>query len=176
MPPFTIMKKIFFVILFLFNVSFSQVLLDVPFVKQKDEFCGPASLSSVFNFYGLETSQEEIGKEVYNPKLKGALITDLENFAKSKGFKTILKKSNLDEIKTFIDERKPVIALIDLGFWVVSKPHYVVIIGYNEKGFLVHSGYEEKVFIPYQEFERKWEKLGKTILVVYRWERVFLQF
>lgn len=170
------MKKIFFVILFLFNVSYGQVLLDVPFVKQKDEFCGPASLSSVFKFYGIDIPQEDIGKEVYNPKLKGALITDLEDFAKSKGFKTVLKKSNINEIKVFIDEKKPVIALIDLGFWIISQPHYVVIVGYNDKGFFVHSGYEEKVFIPYEDFEKKWNKLGKTILVIYKWERVLLQF
>lgn len=140
----------------------------VPFVKQKTDFCGPASLSSVFGFYGLNISQEEIGKYVYSDKLKGALITDLENFAKERGFKTILKRSSIEEIKHFIDLNQPVIALMDLGFWVISKPHYIVIFGYNEKGFIAHTGYEPEKIIEYREFEERWEKLGKVILVIYR--------
>ena len=52
-----------------------------------DQFCGPASLSSVLGFYGISLSQEAIADKVYIPKLKGALITDLENYVKSLGLK-----------------------------------------------------------------------------------------
>ncbi|WP_297887369.1 C39 family peptidase [Sulfurihydrogenibium sp.] len=162
------MKKIILFIFIFLDFSFASNILSVPFVKQKDEYCGPASLSSIFQFYGEKTDQEDIAKFIYNPKLKGALITDLENFAKEKGFYTILKTSDITEIKSFIDEKKPVIALIDLGFWLISKPHYIVIIGYNEKGFIVNTGYKEKEFISYEDFKQKWEKLGKVILVVYK--------
>ena len=143
-------------------------VLDVPFVKQRSKFCGPAALSSVFRYYGLEISQDEVGKKVYIPKLKGALISDLENFAKSKGFKTVSGQGDANKIKSFIDQGIPVIVLVDLGFWIISKPHYLVIVGYNEKGFIVHTGYEKNKLIPYKEFEKIWKKSGKVFLSVYR--------
>jgi ABC-type bacteriocin/lantibiotic exporters, contain an N-terminal double-glycine peptidase domain len=162
------LKKNLFFSFLLLSLSYGGEVLNVPFEKQKSEFCGPASLSSVIRYYGQDISQEEIAKSVYLRNLKGALITDLENFAKEKGFKTILKKSEIDEIKKFIDERKPVIALLDYGYLFVTKPHYVVIIGYNNNGFIINDGYEKKKNISYGEFLGKWKKLGKVILVVYQ--------
>jgi ABC-type bacteriocin/lantibiotic exporter with double-glycine peptidase domain len=161
------MKKFLLFALIIFKLSFATTL-DVPFVKQRTDFCGPASLSSVMAYFGDKVDQDEIASFVYNPKLKGALITDLQNFAKERGFQTILKSSNIEEIKSFIDQKKPVIALIDLGFWVISKPHYVVIVGYNQDGFLLNTGYKEKEFMSYRDFQEKWEKMGKVILVVYK--------
>ena len=143
-------------------------IIEVPFVKQHSQFCGPAALSSVFRYYGLEISQEEIGKKVYTPKLKGALISDLENFARSKGFKTISGQGNINKIKSFIDQGIPVIVLVDLGFWIISKPHYLVVVGYNKKGFTAHTGYEKNKLIPYEEFEKIWKKSGNVFLSVYR--------
>lgn len=162
------MKKTLILSLLIFKISFGGQVLDVPFVKQKEELCGPAALSSVFLFYGEDIPPEEIAKEVYTKQLKGALITDMENYARKKGFKTILKSSSIKEIKELIDEGKPVIALIDLGFWSISVPHYIVVLGYNQDGIITHTGFEEKKLIPYREFEKKWQKLGKTLLVVYK--------
>lgn len=163
------MKKFLLFTLIVFKLSFATTL-DVPFVKQRTDFCGPASLSSVMAYFGDKVDQDEIASSVYNPKLKGALITDLQNFAKERGFQTILKSSNIEEIKSFIDQKKPVIALIDLGFWVISKPHYVVIVGYNQDGFFLNTGYKEKEFMSYRDLQEKWEKMGKVILVVYKWK------
>lgn len=162
------MKKGIILIVLLFTFSWGTQIEGVPFVKQKTDFCGPASMSSVFAFYDLNIPQEEIGNVVYNEKLKGALITDLEDFAKKQGFKTVLKSSDMDEIKNFLDEKKPVIALVDLGFWVISKPHYIVIFGYNDEGFIAHTGYEASKLIKYGEFEKIWKRLGNTILLIYR--------
>lgn len=158
---------VFLMFIFSFIVK-AQETLNVPFVKQNSEFCGPAALSSVFQYYGLNITQDEIGKEVYIENLKGALITDLENYARKSGFKTDLKKSNIEEIKKYIDEKKPVIALIDMGFLFLSKPHYIVIVGYNENGFFVNDGYQPNKYYSYKEFSKMWEKMGNIILVVYR--------
>lgn len=143
-------------------------ILDVPFVKQHSQFCGPAALTSVFMYYGVQITQEEIGEKVYTPKLKGALISDLENYAKSKGFRTISGQGDVERIKSFINNNIPVIVLVDLGFWIISKPHYMVVVGYNEKGFTVHTGYEKNKLITYKEFEKIWKKSGNVFLSVYR--------
>ncbi|WP_456393033.1 C39 family peptidase [Persephonella sp.] len=155
------------VFFFIFSGVFAQVL-EVPFVKQQSEFCGPAALSSVLRYYNLDISQEEIAKKVYIPKLKGALLSDLENYARSLGFKTISGQGSINKIKEFIDSKKPVIVLVDYGLLFISSPHYLVVVGYNKNGFIVHDGYRAFEEIPYRKFRKLWKKLGNVYLVVYR--------
>ncbi len=156
-----------FLFLLLFPLLLYSKSLDVPFVKQRDQFCGPASLSSVLYYYGVELSQEDIGKEVYNPKLKGALITDLENYARKKGFRSETKVLNPEEIKSYIDQGIPPILLVDLGRLWLSVPHYVVVVGYDGDVFYLHTGYEEKKPIKARELDRIWSKMGRVALIIY---------
>lgn len=154
-------------ILLLFPFLLYSKTLDVPFVKQKDNFCGPASLSSVLNFYGIHVSQEAIGEVVYNPRLKGALITDLENYVKSLGLKAEAKQGKLEDLKAFIDKGIPPIILVDLGRFVASVPHYMVVIGYEGDNFFLHTGYEKAKSIRAKQLDSIWSKMGRVMLIVY---------
>lgn len=140
----------------------------VPFVRQESRWCGPASLASVLSYYGAVIDQGTIAREVHTEKLGGALITDLENYARSQGFETRLGQGTQGDIEAALKERRPVIALVDLGFWVVSRPHYLVITGFDETGFRVHTGYEAGKLIPYEEFHRIWNRKGSVYLLVWR--------
>jgi ABC-type bacteriocin/lantibiotic exporter with double-glycine peptidase domain len=140
----------------------------VPFVKQESFFCGPASLASVFTYYGLALDQGTIAKSVYTEKLDGALITDLQNYAQGQGLKTRLGQGTMDDLRSFVTEKKPVIVLVDLGFWVFSKPHYLVVTGYNDRGFIAHTGYQASKLFGYAEFEKIWKKKGCVYLLVWR--------
>jgi ABC-type bacteriocin/lantibiotic exporter with double-glycine peptidase domain len=146
----------------------SYEIAGVPFVKQESLFCGPASLASVFAYYGIVQDQGTIAQSVYTEKLGGALITDLQNFAQAKGFQTRLEQGSTDEIRAFLKENRPVIVLVDLGFWVFSKPHYLVVTGYNDRGFIAHTGYQASKLFDYGEFERIWKKKGSVYLLVWR--------
>lgn len=140
----------------------------VPFIRQDTNFCGPAALASVMSYYGEMVDQQTIGEATYDPKLKGCLLSDLENFARSKGFETTADRGTVDQIKDFLHQEKPVIVLVDLGWWFVSRPHYLVIIGYSKEGFIAHSGYEASQLYEYEKFKGLWEKIGSTYLMVYR--------
>ena len=140
----------------------------VPFVRQESHFCGPASLASVFAYYGLAMDQDTIAKTVYVEKLKGALITDLENYASSQGFQSRLGQGTMEDIKASLKEKRPVIVLVDLGFWVFTRPHYLVVTGFNEKGFIAHTGYEALKPFTYDEFEKVWKKEGSVYLLIWR--------
>ncbi len=141
--------------------------LNVPFVKQKSDFCGPASLSAVFGYYGKDVDQEEIAKVVYSPKLKGALITDLQKYAESLGFKTSLIQGSTIDIKKYIDRNIPVIILVDFGKFFVSIPHYMVVTGYDEDYFVVHTGYEANRKIREEKLDTMWSKMGRVMLIIY---------
>jgi ABC-type bacteriocin/lantibiotic exporter with double-glycine peptidase domain len=138
----------------------------VPFVRQASNFCGPASLASVMSYYGTPESQETIAASVYCQGLRGSLITDLENYARLKGFKTQLAQGSLDDIKKSLDDKKPVIVLVDMGFWVVSRPHYLVVTGYGDDGVIAHTGFESSQHFSYEEFTRIWKKRGSVYLIV----------
>lgn len=151
-----------------FGAGPSCVIHDVPFVMQDSQYCGPASLSSVLSYYGDCLDQKTIGKAVYSPKLQGALITDLEDYGRKRGFETKIGRGRVADLKEFLAEGKPVIVLVDLGFWVVSKSHYLVVYGYNEQGFLAHNGFKASQLYLYKEFEKIWGKAGRSYLLVYR--------
>jgi ABC-type bacteriocin/lantibiotic exporter with double-glycine peptidase domain len=142
----------------------------VPFVKQDSQFCGPASLASVMTFHGISEDQKTVGAAVYSEKLQGALITDLERYARQKGFETKSGRGTMEELKAEIDRKRPVIVLVDLGFWVVSKPHYLVVIGYDDEGFTAHDGYTPQNRYSYDRFGAIWGKMGNTYLLLYRVE------
>lgn len=146
----------------------AKVIENVPFVKQKDWFCGPAAMASVMRFYGRSISQEEIAKEVYTPKLKGALISDMEYYARNMGYKAETKNGDLNMLIYFINEGVPPIVLVDIGKWIVSQPHYYVVYGYNKSKntFLLNTGYESNQEISFSKLDKEWEKMNRLMLVV----------
>jgi ABC-type bacteriocin/lantibiotic exporter with double-glycine peptidase domain len=140
----------------------------VPFVKQDRQQCGPASLASVLSFYGVSVQANSVSEVTYDPRIGGSLITDLENFARRLGFRTESGQGTVEKVKGFINQKMPVIVLIDLGFWLASKPHYLVLFGYTEKGFIAHDGERASKIYDYSEFGKKWDKMGNTYLLIYR--------
>jgi ABC-type bacteriocin/lantibiotic exporter with double-glycine peptidase domain len=145
----------------------AEVIEGVPFFKQQRHQCGAAALATVFAYYKRFVPPDQISQEIYNKTLQGALLPDLENYAAGLGFETESGQGGLARIKESIRNRKPVIVLIDNGIWLARRPHYIVVFGFNEKGFIVHDGTEASVLLDHETFEKKWERLGNPYLIVY---------
>lgn len=131
----------------------------VPFIEQKDDFCGPASLAMVMNFYGVKVSQEEIAKEIYSPELKGSLSMDLVLYPIKKGFETEMYNGNLDDLKEKIRAMFPLIVSVkERGDR--DRTHYMVVWGYDDrsKSVFAHSGRKERVVMGYDEFLDMWNR------------------
>jgi len=186
-PRLTIMHCFYYIIAFCFLVNLisgcaqnqpsSQISSDndnvvivenVPFVKQKDKFCGPASLASVMQFYGKDIDQDEIAEVVYIPELNGALISDMENYAKDRGYKVESVNGNIEMLKSNLDENNPVILLVDKGKWKVSVPHYYVAYGYNDlnRTVIIHTGYKQNQKISYEKLDQEWERMNNLMLTI----------
>lgn len=161
------MKLLIFLILFFSASAQASGIEGVPFVKQESRFCGPASLASVMSYYGRQVDQRVIADAVYCEGLKGSLITDLESHARAKGFQTRLAQGSIEEIKGFTRDGKPVIVLVDMGFWLVSKPHYLVVTGIVEGGITAHTGHKASQTFSDEEFERIWKKKGSVYLLIH---------
>lgn len=141
---------------------------DVPFIKQKDNFCGPASMASVLQFYGVDIDQDEVAKEIYIPELNGALISDMENYARKNGYNVQSTNGSIEILKENVKQNTPVILLVDRGKWKVSVPHYYVAYGYNDdkETIIIHTGYKEGQEISYDNLEREWGKMNNLMLVI----------
>lgn len=146
----------------------AKIIRNVPFVRQKDKFCGPAALASVMNFYGQNISQDQVAKEIYSPELKGALISDMENFARKMGYNASTINGDENTLISLVDEGIPSIILVDLGIWVVSVPHYYVVYGYNEskETFIINTGFTSNKKIYYKDLDKEWEKMNRLMLIV----------
>jgi predicted double-glycine peptidase len=142
----------------------SEHLIDVPFHYQDIEYyCGPAALQMVFDYYGEAINQSEIadvartiGEPVYSTftdELRRA--AHFSNVSTSMGVEipeenitgyTLRKLGyaafeahdmNLTQLKSFIEQDKPLILLMWYSSYHVSI-HYRVATGYNETHVFLH--------------------------------------
>lgn len=140
----------------------------VPFFYQKDKRCGTAALASVLRYYGDPVSEEVIARDIFSPGLKGTLLSDLENFARRRGFYTRIYPGSLSDVKRHIERNEPVIILIDDGFSAYQRPHYLVAVGYSEKRrqVIVHTGTEAAALWSYGRLESAWARMNHLCLLI----------
>lgn len=136
----------------------ARLIEKVPFYPQEAYQCGPASLAGVLNYWGVNVSPAEIAAEIYTPKGGGTLDIDMAFYAEKKGLKANQYQGSLEDLKRNIDSKYPLIVLVDYGFWVYQKAHFMVVVGYDESVFIVNSGREQHKLIPINEFLNTWEK------------------
>lgn len=137
----------------------------VPFRAQEErDDCGPAALASLLASRGREMAVADIRQAVYSPVLGGTLWSDLENFARGEGFATRSGRGDPDLLRRLIDAGQPVLVPIQAGSWGVSRPHYLVVYGYDDDTLLVHAGTQGAVLIAAAEFLPRWEKMGRLYL------------
>jgi ABC-type bacteriocin/lantibiotic exporter with double-glycine peptidase domain len=142
-------------------------IVGVPFYRQEENSCGPAALASVASFWGQQVNAEQIKDRVYLPELRGTLPMDMERFLREAGFRTTSFAGTLDELKTRVRENVPIICLLDLGFSVYQKPHYVTVIGFDDTNEVViaHDGVNANTVIGYEKFMKEWARAGNWMLI-----------
>ncbi len=136
----------------------TRMIEGVPFFPQEDFQCGPASLAGVLNYYGLRITPAEIAAEVFSRSARGTLDMDMVFYAQRKGMKAEQYAGSFEDLQGSLDSRRPLIVLIDQGFWVYQSHHFMVVVGYDKGGIVVNSGREENKFISLDSFLKTWEK------------------
>jgi ABC-type bacteriocin/lantibiotic exporter with double-glycine peptidase domain len=141
---------------------------NVPFYKQSEDTCGPAALAGVLVYWGRSIDLNEITAAIYVPKLRGTLPMDMENYARKAGFDTSSSAGTLDDLKTFLRRDVPVICLLDLGFGIYQKPHYIIAIGFDDADAVLieHDGRRANSVMEYDTFIKAWKRAGYWMLVI----------
>jgi len=148
------------------------VLSNVPFFEQTEYQCGPAALASVINYWRGQTasvgyvSPEEIATAVYSHSARGTLGMDLLIYARRLGFNARSYSGSIDDIRNQIDKGVPLILLVDLGPSVYQINHFMVAVGYTDKGVIVHSGREHTVYMTVDRLKNIWQRTGFWTLLV----------
>ena len=107
-------------------------VLDVPKIKQLKNHCGPASLAMVFQYYGLNVTQEEVAEYWGNEYVSqaGVYYFTLVGCARHFGFSASAKEHfTLEEIIKTVDQGYPIIARVRVEGQIPK--HLCVIHGYE---------------------------------------------
>jgi ABC-type bacteriocin/lantibiotic exporter with double-glycine peptidase domain len=136
----------------------TRIVEGVPFYPQEEYQCGPASLAGVLNYYGVKATPADIAAEIFSRHARGTLDMDMVFYAQKKGLKAEQYSGSVEDLRRCIESRQPLIVLIDHGFWVYQKSHFMVVVGYDEKGVMVNSGKEEHQFLSGDSFSKTWER------------------
>ena len=136
----------------------TRIIEGVPFFPQEEFQCGPASLAGVLNYYGLRITPAEIAAEIFSRSARGTLDMDMVFYAQRRGMKAEQYAGSFEDLQSSVDSRRPLIVLIDQGFWVYQNNHFMVVVGYDKGGIVVNSGKEENKFISLDSFLKTWEK------------------
>ena len=170
------MKRIWFILSFTVLVlcacSTAQVqkganpvaIGDVPFFPQEDYQCGPASLAGVLHFWGSTAGVREIAGEIFSKSARGTLTMDMLLYAERKGYNALQYPGSLDDLESKIRAGYPMIVLVDYGFSVYRREHFMVVIGYDAEGLIVNSGKSEKLYVLNDDFLKTWKRTNNWTL------------
>lgn len=130
----------------------------VPYIMQKAEHCGPATLAMIFNFWGINITQDEIAQEIYSSELKGTLSIEMVLYAIQKGFEAEMYNGSLQDLKNRIKAGFPLI-VSHREDEENKRVHYLVVLGFNDnkKVVYIHSDVRENLSMDYQTFLKYWE-------------------
>lgn len=144
-----------------------MVRLDVPFVAQTHRTdCGPVALASVLAFHGRNVPLEEVTRNVFTPAMSRTLLPDMENYARRLGFPARSGRGDIAFLRNRINEGRPLILLLDMGGTLASQGHYVVVIGHDAGGFVLHAGTLENAYLPDADLLARWEAMRRLYLVL----------
>jgi ABC-type bacteriocin/lantibiotic exporter with double-glycine peptidase domain len=135
-----------------------RLIENVPFFTQSDFQCGPSSLAGVLNYYGKNISPSKIAERIFKEKVRGTLSIDLALFARDQGLVAEWYTGDMRDLRKNIDRNRPLIAMVDLGWGPVQKPHYLVVVGYGPKGVIVNSGAHQHKLVAWNRFQNQWNR------------------
>ena len=138
----------------------SDIKLDVPFIEQIDNYCGPASLAMVANYYGNPVTADEVAQLIYIPEKKGSLQIEMQAAARHLDLVAFTMNMDLAALRAEINAERPVIILQNLAFNIYPVWHYSVVTGRdpNNDYFLLHSGRHEFYRSAWTTLENTWRR------------------
>src|SRR4029453_19034270 len=87
----------------------SGLVLPVPFVPQKKDTCGAASLGMVLAFWDRPVPQGEIAEGLVEKERRGIRGSPLAEFARDRGMRAVAYEGDMDQLRDYVDKGRPLI-------------------------------------------------------------------
>lgn len=145
------------------NLVLAVVLtLEVPFIAQKPNYCGPAALAMIANFYGHNVTQDEIASAIYLPEIRGTLTAGLADYAQRFNLWTRQYRGTRADLHQKLAAGIPMIVLGRLG----NHYHYFIVLDYHGDELIVHSDTRATLQLREDDFLRWWDRADRWTLLV----------
>ena len=144
-----------------------QQLLDVPFNAQQQYQCGPAALSSLFQYRGLDITAEHLKDQVYIPDKKGSIQLEMKAAVRRAGWLPYQLTGDIHNLLREIEAGNPVLVFQNLGVSFAPQYHYAVAIGFDvqQQELILHSGTHKNYRLAMKTFMRTWQRSDYWALV-----------
>lgn len=149
------------------DITNSYRIRGVPVFEQDEKQCGPASLATIFNYYGITKTPEELSRFLFTKKLGGSFRSDILASARNEGFMA-MEMNDLSLVLKEVSEGNPVIIFQNLGLASMPQWHFSVLTGYDLKGpdVFLHSGKIKEEKMDMRLFERSWSLGGNWAALI----------
>lgn len=152
------------------------IWLDVPFVKQTRDGCGSAAISMLLQYWkahgtpvaASRADATEIQKQLYSPKARGILASEMERYLTESGFRVFAFRGEWSDVERHLSQGRPLIASVKPGRH--ASLHYLVLVGLDREhdAVLVNDPARGKLLrFEHADFEKEWRAAGNwTLLAV----------
>lgn len=139
----------------------------VPFIKQSENHCGPASLAMILQYNKLDVDLKQLSSQMITPAARGTYATDLITAVRRQGMVAI-RINDLKSLLTEVSAGNPVLVFQNLGFSFMPRWHYAVVVGHDLDGpdVILHSGKKKFLKTDMRFFERTWSMTDYWGIVV----------
>jgi len=144
----------------------ASLLLDVPFVAQRENGCAAAALTMVLRYWGDPAPETEMADALPGPSAKALAGSRLAEIARRRGHEAIAYEGDLTHLREYLAKGRPLIVALRSGR---AGYHDVVVVGFDDRAqeVVVHdpeSGPTRR--LPARTFEERWGGAGHWTLLV----------
>jgi ABC-type bacteriocin/lantibiotic exporter with double-glycine peptidase domain len=142
--------------------------LEVPYVRQVKNFCGPAALAAVFRYWEHPADQHSLAGEFSPFPSKGLSGSQLKELAGRHSFVAYSFSGNQQSILDHLRKGRPLIVALTSSR-LLNLNHYVVLVGWDEKEseWVLHDPAEGAYRrIKAEDLMDKWSDLDNWTLLV----------
>ena len=139
-----------------FDYPASINLSDVPFYPQQPLHCGPAALATVLQYYQQDVTPEGLAPYLFTPGAQGTFALDMVASVRRECTLPLPAPQDLSALLALTAQGWPSIHLMNLGFGLLPKWHYAVLVGYDldTGAVLMRSGSDKERWYSFYHFQR----------------------
>ena len=144
----------------------APLLLEVPFVAQREDGCAAAALTMVLRYWGDPAPEGELAAALRRRDETGVAGSRLVDVARQRGLEAVAYRGDMGHLREQVGKGRPLIVALGSGR---RRFHDIVVIGFDDQGRSVVVNDPERGAsrrLPARTFERQWAESGYWTLLV----------